>query len=598
MRKIRNHKRAALVQLGILIISIFTLLFAASISFKRTQSLTDSEQLIIHSYDVNLELIRLLSTVKEAETSERGFILTNDSTFLIPYSAAENKVRESFVKLKLLVFNNPGQGRNLDTLFFLINQRLALLQYVLSQNASHVYTHDSYRKPLRRGKELMTTIQVEADRIAAYELNLLREHEQEHERDLRLSPLTILFIVFFSLAFFMVAYFKINKDLKHLAQSNNQLLINKEIFEHSEHIANISHWWWDINKHSFSYSPNQYRLMGCTPGDFKPTLEQLVDYVHPDDRTLIREVNKRALEEIVPSVVFYRIIKKDGELRRFICHGKVISDHEGKTFIIGVNTDITEQYNKDKMIADQITALEKSNYELSAFNHIASHDLQEPLRKVQIFISRIRDKIDESLPEQVKDYFFGIERATNRMQLLIEDLLLYSRVSHVEKIVKLTDLNQILENAKEELSQQIEEKNGMISVSSPLPTLDVIPFQIQQLFYNLLSNAIKYSKPGDIPHISIHTRLVSSIDLVALKGIPKGKYYEISISDNGIGFEPLYADDIFKLFYRLHNKSEYTGTGVGLAICKLIVENHNGMIRAESTPNLGSTFTFYLPAHL
>ena len=256
--------------------------------------------------------------------------------------------------------------------------------------------------------------------------------------------------------------------------------------------------------------------------------------------------------------------------------------------------DITEQYNKDKMIEDKIADLEKSNKELSAFNHIASHDLQEPLRKVQTFISRIREKNYESFPENVKDYFSGIERATVRMQMFIEDLLLYSRASNVAKVFELTDLNELLENTRQELSQRIEEKRVVI-ISETLPRLNVIPFQIQQLFTNLISNSIKYSKEEIPPVITLESRMVSAKSLPGWFTNPRNRYYRISIRDNGIGFEPQHAEEIFMLFYRLHNKTAYSGTGVGLAICKVIVENHKGYIKAESIPGVGSTFSFYLP---
>ena len=595
MKKILNHKLSALVLAGVLVVSIFTLFFAASISYKQIQSLSESEELILHSYKIKIELAQLLSYIKDAESSERAFILTNDSVFMHSYSDAANNVKKSFVKLKLLVFDNTEQSQTLDSLFFLINQRISFLESVLSHHANQGATSDSFTKSLARGRELMKNIEMEADKIAAYELNLLKQHERDLERGLNLSPLTIWFIVFFSLVFFILAYFRINRDIKMLARSNNQLLINKEIFEYSEQIAHINIWWWNMNENTFGFSPNLYRLLGCIPDEFEPTLENFIEFVHLDDRYLIWEESKRVVEDLGPSVIFYRVLRKDGDLRHFKSSWKVIIDNYGKTFIIGVNADITEQYNKDKMIGDKIADLEKSNKELSAFNHIASHDLQEPLRKVQIFISRIREKDFESFNENVKEYFAGIERATTLMQMFIDDLLLYSRASNVAKVFELTDLNVILENARQELSQRIREKNVMIRQSSLLPTLKVIPFQIQQLFNNLLSNSIKYSKPRVAPVITVDTQLVYAADLPSWARNAEHKYYQFSISDNGIGFDPKYARDIFKLFYRLQNNSEYAGTGIGLAICKVIVENHKGFIHAESTPNLGSTITFYLP---
>ncbi|HET6558313.1 MAG TPA: CHASE3 domain-containing protein, partial [Prolixibacteraceae bacterium] len=436
--KIRNHKLTAVTLAGVLVVSIFTLVFAASISYKQIKSLTESEQEIIHSYQVNIELVQLLSYIKDAETGQLGYLLTNDSSFLGPYLMAPENVKKSFVKLKLLVYNSTEQSGNLDTLFFLINQRLNFLESVLIKNAQQVSAADEYKKQLLSGNKIMVNIQKQIDKILDYELNLLKDRERAHKKDINLSPLSILYIVIFSLFFFVVSYIKINDDLKGLAHSNNQLLINKEIFEHSEQIANICNWWWNKEENKLTYSNNIYHLLGCKRFEFEPTLEKFMEFVHPNDRQLVWEGNQSAKENLITSILFFRVIRKDGAVRYFKSVGKVITDSYGKTLIIGVNADITEQYNKDKMIEDKIADLEKSNKELSAFNHIASHDLQEPLRKVQTFISRIREKNYESFPEQVKDYFSGIERATSRMQMFIEDLLLYSRASNVARIFEMT----------------------------------------------------------------------------------------------------------------------------------------------------------------
>ncbi|MBC8005750.1 MAG: CHASE3 domain-containing protein [Verrucomicrobia bacterium] len=592
--KIRNHKLTAVVLAGVLVVSIFTLVFAASISYKQIQSLTDSEKKILHSYEVNIELVELLSYIKDAEAGVVGYLLTNDSSFLKPYYIASENVKQSFIKLKLLVYHSAEQSANLDKLFSLINQRISFLGSILNKKAPQIDSSATYKKQLLSGKDIVTDVQKQVDKILAYELNLLRQSKLEHAKDLNLSPLSVLYIVIFSLFFFVVSYIKINKDLKGLAYSNNQLLINKEIFEHSEQIANICNWWWNKDENKLTYSNNIYHLLGCKRYEFEPTLEKFIEFVHPNDRHLVWEGNLSARENLITSILFFRVIRKDGAVRYFKSVGKVITDNYGKTLIIGMYADITEQYNKDKMIEDKIADLEKSNKELSAFNHIASHDLQEPLRKVQTFISRIREKDYDSFSGNVKDYFSGIERATSRMQMFIEDLLLYSRASNVARIFELTDLNELLDNSKQELSQRIEEKNAII-IAEILPTLNVIPFQVQQLFTNLLSNSIKYSKPDVPPVITIESRMVSAKNLPGWVTNPKNRYYKISISDNGIGFDPQHAEDIFTLFYRLHSKTAYSGTGVGLAICKVIAENHKGYIKAESTPGVGSTLIFYLP---
>ena len=593
--KIRKHTLSSILLISVLVVSIFTLFFAASISYKQIQSLNDSGKGVLQSYKVNLELEQLKSYAKDAESNQRGYLLTKDSNFLISYQSALDHTNHSLANLRKLTFGNFQQRKSLETVYNLIHQRFDFLATVLKSGSHNVYASDTTINMMVKGTGLMSQAQDEVNKMIANELQLLRSREMDHAKYIKFSPLSILFLVLLALSVFVIAYHKINTDLKRLTKTNNQLMINKEIFEHSEQIANISNWCWNKDDNKLTYSNNLYNLLGCNPNEIESN-GNFIDFVHPDDRQFVFQSSQGVSGDFVGSEIFYRIIRKDGALRFIKSSWKMITDNYGKTFIIGVNADITEQYNKDKMIEEKINDLEKSNKELSAFNHIASHDLQEPLRKVQTFISRIREKDFETFPENVKNYFIGIERATTRMQMFIEDLLLYSRASNITKIFEITDLNVILENAKQELSQRIEEKNVIIQSSSYLPRLNVIPFQIQQLFNNILSNSIKYSKLDVAPVILIDANMVSGTDLTVPNGNSKIKYYKISITDNGIGFDPQHSEDIFNLFYRLHNKSEYSGTGVGLAICKVIVENHKGFIRAEGIPNVGTTITFFLPA--
>jgi signal transduction histidine kinase len=198
------------------------------------------------------------------------------------------------------------------------------------------------------------------------------------------------------------------------------------------------------------------------------------------------------------------------------------------------------------------------------------------------------------MSETVKEYFARIHTSIAGMRTLIDDLLLFSRTTKTEKIFEITALNLLLDNARQELMQDIEDKNAVIH-SSQLPVLNVIPFQIQQLFTNLLGNSLKYSKPGIAPVIKIDSEEVNASEYTFLKGNSNNKYYKISVTDNGLGFEQQYAEEIFQLFYRLNPKSQFAGSGIGLSICKKIVENHNGYILAQSKPGVGSTFTSFLP---
>lgn len=590
-----KHNLISILLVSVLVISIFTLLFAASISFKQIKSLIESEKLVVHSYKIYVELEQLNSYAKDAETGQRGFLLTGDSSFLHPYYDTFEKVNKSFDRLKLLIAGNSQQSLSLDTLVSLVNQRFYFLDNVLSRKDFKVNTSDTLKRLIVKGRDIMTLTHTQIDRMVINELQLLKKREMDHEKDIKLSPFSLLFIVLFSLFVFIISFYKINRDLKRLTKTNNQLLINNEIFEHSEQIADISHWYWNTSENKLSYSTNLYHLLGCSPDEFEPTFGNFMEFVHPADRHLFIEGNQMTMRGLFPSMTFFRIIRKDGVIRHFKSIAKVITDNYGTGFSIGVNADITEQHFKDKLIEEKLADLERSNNQLSAFNHIASHDLQEHLRKVQIFISRIREKDFESIPEKAKDYLSGIEKATYRMQKFIEDLLIYSRANKANKNFEPADLNEILENSKRDLSQRIEEKNVTINSLSLLPNLNVVPFQIHQLFINIISNSIKYSKSGIDPVINVNTIIVQGRDIPESPKNTDHNFYKISFSDNGIGFDQQYAENIFTLFYRLHSNKEYSGTGIGLAICKIIVENHRGFISAEGIPNVGSTFSIFLP---
>ena len=593
--KFLKHNLTSVILVSVLFISIFTLVLAASYSYKQIQTLKESQKSVVRSYKIYVELEQLSAYVADAETGQRGFILTRDSIFLQPYYEALEKVKWSFARLSLLTEDNFQDKRSLDTLVYLLNQRFSFLDHVLGISDFEVNTPDTLKTLMYRGRDLMTLTLSQIDRMIFNELQFLKIRESEHADDVKLSPFSIFFVVLFSVFVFVISFYKINKDLKGLKKTNNQLMINNQIFDHSEQIADISHWYWDIKENKMTYSVNLYRLLGCDSKEFEPTFENFLKFVYPADRNLLVARNQKAASEMSPSMTYFRVVKKDGELRHFKSIGKLITDNYGNNFSIGINADITEQYTKEKIIREKISDLERSNKQLSAFSHVASHDLQEPLRKVQTFISRIKENDLKLLPENVRDYLSGIKKETIRMQKFISDLLLYSRTSKADKTFERADLNEILENSKRELSHRIEEKNVIINTTTDLPTINVIPFQIQQLFSNLISNSIKYNKPDHDPIIDITSEIVQGKDLPNCIADPEIKFHKITFSDNGIGFAPQYSEKIFTLFYRLHSNKEYTGTGIGLAICKIIVENHNGYIYASGEPDVGAIFTMYLP---
>ncbi len=577
---------------NIFAVSLIFLIFISGVSYKHTVTITDSAELVAHSYEVRVELEKLMSYLTDAESGQRGFLLSRDSIFLNPLNDARHKVDKSFNTLMLLTGDNLKQKNNLDSLHWLINLRFECFSNSLE--SANTMPNAVLGKNLREGKYVMDLINTHINKMITLEMVYLKERQQKYESEISFTPFFTLLLFLFSVIIFIFAYFKINEDLAKLKRANEKLTITTESFKHAEEIGNFSSWQWDLESSILTYSDNQYRLLGCEPQSFKPSIKKFLEFVHPNDIHLFIEGNDGATKDKKPSVALFRVIRKDGALRFFKSIAKVLTDEKGKKTLIGINMDVTEQHLSSVSLEERNRDLEQSNKELASFNHVASHDLQEPLRKIQTFISRISDKEISTMSETAKEYFGKIHGAATRMRILIDDLLLFSSTTKTEKVFEKSNLNNLLENAKQELAQSMEEKNAKVE-SIPLPSLNVIPFQIQQLFINLIGNSLKYSKPDVAPIISVKCEKIIAKEYPILKMDLYKKYYKISFTDNGLGFEQQYAESIFILFHRLHHVTEYKGTGIGLAICKKIVENHAGFIFAEGNPGIGATFIVFLP---
>jgi len=251
---------------------------------------------------------------------------------------------------------------------------------------------------------------------------------------------------------------------------------------------------------------------------------------------------------------------------------------------------VFQNHEKEKRAAE----LQVMNTELEAFSFISSHDLQEPLRKITIYCDRISISENGNLSEAGKEYFRRIQASAVRMRELIQDLLHFSTLTLTERKFEDTDLATIVAEVISELKEAIEEKEAWIE-STGLCHANIIPFQFRQVMHNLIGNALKFSRPGYPPHIIIKSKVVKGLELADERLIPEKKYCHVSVTDNGIGFDPENKDRIFEVFQRLHKRDQYTGTGIGLAIVKKVMDNHYGIISATSKLNEGTTFDIYIP---
>jgi two-component system CheB/CheR fusion protein len=331
--------------------------------------------------------------------------------------------------------------------------------------------------------------------------------------------------------------------------------------------------------------------------------------MHPDERD---EISKQWLHSTKTGNDFQmeiRLLNKKGEYNWHLSHAIAIKDDKGNILKwIGAATEIQKQVEQrielENAVERRTIQLKQSNddllrinKELEAFTYVSSHDLQEPLRKIQIFAGRILEKENQNLSDTGKSYFRLMQNESQRMKTLIQDLLLFSKLNIADRKFEPTDLNSIIDEVKNEFAETIAEKHAVIEVKTSCD-IYTIPFQFRQLMHNLISNALKFSNPEIPPHIVVHSRKVKYNDLNIANLPPHEAYCHISIADNGIGFEKEYSKKIFEVFQKLHGKDEYSGTGIGLAIVKKIVDNHNGIITATSKLNKGTTFNVYIPVAL
>jgi PAS domain S-box-containing protein len=314
------------------------------------------------------------------------------------------------------------------------------------------------------------------------------------------------------------------------------------------------------------------------------------DFMAAEDREKTRAGLLQRIADEQPLVPLEREYKRrDGSSVVMEIHQKRIRDEAGcavglRTFLL----DVTQRKRAEQTLNLQADKLARSNAELEQFAYVASHDLQEPLRKIQAFGDRLKTKCGVALGEEGVDHLTRMQNAAARMQVLIQDLLSLSRVASQAKPFTTVDLNDVVRTVISDLEIRMQERNGRVE-AGPLPVLDGDRGQLAQLFQNLIGNGLKFQKPGVGPVVRVASEAIKMPE-----GLGAG--WRITVEDNGIGFDQKYSERIFQIFQRLHGRSEYEGTGIGLAICRKIVDRHSGTIAAHSTPGEGAKFVIALPA--
>lgn len=558
---------------------------------------------IIKSLDVQIELERIFSELKGVESGYRGYMLTNDSIYYVPFAESNFKINKSIQSLQRQLGTSSikqQQFKSLDSLIVLrfrhLREDVSLYHYTRNKQQANqsILASESALNTVHKQEGMKITEEIRRllNVMIEQEISALKNRNSGVEKEV--APISFAFLVCFAIITLFLTFYVVRRSENRALYINTILSNNQKIFNYSERIGNTAHWYVD-EKGNFSKSNNYMNLLNGVPiSPFAP-VESYIKSIHKKDREAFYALAKSPTKWNNLTDFIFRTATHNGRVRHFKINSQVIDINGKDSSIVGIICDITSEQRAKIALVKQNEELVKTNIELSSFNHIVSHDLQEPMRKIQMFVSRFDQAEKAKLSEKYVDILNRIQKSASRAQNLIDDLLSYTRLNREEKKPEKVDLNTLLSHAKIDLQQLIEENKAEI-IAENLPSIHAIAHQIEQVFMNLISNSIKYRKKDVNPIISISSQQIKGKEIKNWIGVdPKQLYCLIEIQDNGIGFDQQYAEDIFTIFKRLHTKEEYTGTGIGLAICKKMIDKHNGHITATAELGKGATFRIYLP---
>jgi PAS domain S-box-containing protein len=584
-------RRKVLLGFGSLLL-IFAII--ALISWRSTVIFIRNAERVAHAHEVLEIQEKAKRHLMEMESARRGYLVSGDERFLKEFDATRGRLRQDFALLKTSTKESRGQTVRLEHLY-------NLLKHSVEAQTAEIET--------RREHGAAAALEVFNKHVSEDEteniMRALEDFETEQRKTLAeradasnsVGQATLLAIAagtVLTFAALIVACSMILRDIaarrraeESLAAEHNLLSSIMDTMPNHVFLKDAKGRFILNNEAHRRYLglSDQESIEGRTVADYFP--ETVVEQIAEDDRQVI-EGGETLLnrEQLIPH----------GGRESWLETSKVpLRDTDGRIIgLVGISSDISQRKEAEEQLVRFAAQLERSNTELQNFASVASHDLQEPLRKIQAFGDRLKAKCSDALGEQGLDYLGRMQNAAQRMQVLIQDLLKLSRVTSRAQPFEPCDLNQIVAEVLTDLEVAIENQNGRIE-SEPLPTIDADPLQMRQLFQNLISNALKFHTPGEPPVVQISARILDTAESALPGGRLGEQACEITIRDYGIGFEQKFADQIFVVFQRLHSRAEYEGTGIGLAVCRKITDRHGGQIVAHSSPGQGATFIVTLP---
>ena len=607
---------------GVWVVAILSLGANAAVSNYNVRVLINNNQIVAESMAIKQNLDDLLTDLLNMETGHRGFMITGREAYLEPFNKGATNLPVRLTDLNRLFGDNPAKLMELQEVSSQMAAKEAEMNNSLKihRTIGRDAAHDQVKTDL--GKKLMDQVRNGVKHLVVQEDVRLRERQILAESKQRATVVTNLVGGGLTIAMVAVAYVLVRRELNRRLNAEREARSNVEKFrtltEAVPHIVWSTHT--DGTAESFNKQWQNYTGLNVAASLGKGWVVAL----HPDDKKSAEAVWKQSLSSGKPCETEYRLRGEDGTYRWFLARAVPHQDPKGRIVKwYGTSTDIhdrkqmmtnldeqvqqrteelrsvvghlrdevAERAKTEEQLKGLTSELRRSNQELEQFAYVASHDLQEPLRKIQAFGDRLRTKYTATIEGGGKEYLDGIWSSATRMRQLIDDLLTFSRISVKPVTFRVVALNTLLEEVISDLDVRIRQTEATIEVG-PLPMIAADPVQMRQLFQNLLSNAIKFHRPGVPPVVRIRHRILDTESSC----VSDSALVTIDVSDNGIGFDEKYLDRIFQMFQRLHGREEYEGTGVGLAVCRKIVERHSGTITARTCPGEGAVFTVTLSA--
>ncbi len=548
-------------------------------SFQTIRNLVNTGEYVSQTHQVLEALQALDSTTKDFLRGARGFALSGQEDQLEPYVDASSAYPVLIARLRKLLSENPNQTERLKKAEDLISQ-------VIHESTTIVKLRrvdaDSALQRVKLGvaNQLMDRVVQAIGTMQEFERTRLQDREQSARQAARQAQNIILIGSALALLIAGLAGWVIQRDLTRREQTERALRENEEKFR--AFVETTGEWIWSADREGRrTYSnPAVTSILGYTPQELLG--HHVLELVHPEDKTDAGErFSTFATGKKGWTGMTLKFRHLNGSYRWLESNAVPIVSEEGDfQGFRGADRDVSERRKAEETAELRARDLARSNAELEQFAYVASHDLQEPLRMVVNYCKLLERRYSGKLDKDADDFIhFAVDGAV-RMQRLIEDLLAYSRVGTKGAKFVPTDCNKVVEQAMANLKMAIMEKSAEVTYEK-LPTVMGDFQQLTQLFQNLIGNSLKFQTPGQVPRVQISAE-------------GKDGEWLFTVKDNGIGMDPEFFEKIFVIFQRLHTKAEYSGTGIGLAICRKIVERHGGRIWVDSQEGQGTTFQFTL----